>query len=319
MAQADTTLTDLVKTGYDTLINYPLRYEMYFALSAATRKVPMNITNPGTTITETFVTDLAAATATLTEGTDVTPVAPSTSVVSVTLNEYGNTMQSTAKLRGSTFVLPQVDPILANLIGYNAALSYDTLARTALVGGTNVIYPGTLTARNQVSNTNTMSAAITRKTVAKLRGGNARGFGDMGVDSTAYAGFIHPDVSVDLRSETGVDSWTQPANYSDATRRWNGRLGVFEGTMFIETPRAPIFVGAGSASHDVYATIFVGREALLVAWSASESALAPQTVIGPVVDSLRRFHTVGWYWFGGFALFRQPELFRVETGSSIGN
>ena len=321
--ETSTSLTDLVKTGYDRACYFALRPELKFALSAATRRRPMNITNPGTTITWTGYDDLAVATTPLTETSDVTPVAPTTSTKTITLTEYGNAAKSTSKLRGASFLdMPAVDPALADLIGYNAGLTYDTLARTALVAGTNVRYAGS-TSRTTIAAGDTLTGAEIKRAVAKLRGASARPFMDMGVGDS-FAGFIHPDVAYDLFAETGESAWNQPANYSDAGRRWTGQLGRYHGVMFIESPRAPVFAdasdGAGSTGTvDVYATLLVGREALSIAWSDVEHSAEPTFVVGPIVDSLKRFHTVGWKWFGGFGRFRDSEeLWRIESSSSIG-
>lgn len=320
-AYTSTSLTDLVKTGYDTLAYFALRPEFRYALTAATRRRPVSITNRGTTITFTGFADLAAATTPLTETTTPDSVAPTTTTKTVTLNEYGNLAKSTAKLRGVSIIdSPAVDPTLADLIGYNAALSYDTLARTALAAGTNVIYGGSATSTVTVAAGSTLTAAKIRYAVAKLRGANGRGFGDMGVGVDSFAGFVHPDVAVDLRQETGDAGWLVPHNYSMVENRWSGVIGRFEGVVFIETPRAPLAVDAGVGSTvDVYSTLIVGREALSMAYSDVEHGPEPMFVVGPIVDGLKRFHTFGWRWFGGFGRFRDlEELYRIESSSSIG-
>jgi N4-gp56 family major capsid protein len=325
-AYTSTSLTDLVKTGYDRAAYFALRPELYFSLTSGTRRKPTMETNPGTTITWTGYDELAVATTPLTETTTPDSVAPTTAVKSVTITEYGNVAKSTSKLRGSTFLdVPGIDPALADLIGFNAALSYDTLARTALVAGTNVYYIGSGNdARNKIDAASTITSAAVRYVVAKIRGANGRPFGDMGVGN-GYAGFIHPDVSVDLRQETDAGGWLVPVDYGqDQSRRWNGMIGRYEGVQWIETPRAPLFAdassGAGGAGLiDVYATLIVGREALSMAWSKLEHGPEPSFVVGPIVDALKRFHTLGWKWFGGFGRFRDTEeLYRIESSSSIG-
>jgi hypothetical protein len=40
--------------------------------------------------------------------------------------------------------------------------------------------------------------------------------------------------------------------------------------------------------------------------------------MGPVVDKLRRFPPVSWYWLGTYGIFRQAALRAVESASSIG-
>jgi predicted alpha/beta hydrolase family esterase len=42
------------------------------------------------------------------------------------------------------------------------------------------------------------------------------------------------------------------------------------------------------------------------------------TVIGPEIDALRRFRTIGWYYFGGFARLREAALYRIESAATNG-
>jgi hypothetical protein len=62
-----------------------------------------------------------------------------------------------------------------------------------------------------------------------------------------------------------------------------------------------------------YRAIIAGREALAEAQAADIS-----TVIGPEIDALRRFRTIGWYYFGGFARLREAALYRIESAATNG-
>ena len=62
-----------------------------------------------------------------------------------------------------------------------------------------------------------------------------------------------------------------------------------------------------------YRAIIAGREALAEAQAADIS-----TVIGPEIDALRRFRTIGWYYFGGFARLRESALIRIESAATNG-
>jgi N4-gp56 family major capsid protein len=62
-----------------------------------------------------------------------------------------------------------------------------------------------------------------------------------------------------------------------------------------------------------YRAIIAGREALAEAQAADIS-----TVIGPEIDALRRFRTIGWYYFGGFARLREAALIRIESAATNG-
>ncbi len=314
-AYFDTGLTDLVKAAQDRYARNALRPELVFGGLAKVR--PSAQSAPGSSVAFNFWDDIAAQTTPLNEVTDPEFIATTTSTKTVTLVEYGAAAASTKKFRGTT-LLPGVDRDIAELIGYNGGLSYDALVRATVEAGTNVAYAGAATARNNVQTTHTLTAAKVRQAVARLRTANAKPY-----MNGKYLAFIHPDVSVDLRAETGAAAWNDPVNFSDAQRRWEGLVGAFEGAFFVEASRAPLYVnasnGSGSTGNiDVYATIFLGKEALAMAYSASESAETPVFMQGPIIDVFRRKHPYGWHWFGGFTRLREAAIYRVESASSIG-
>jgi N4-gp56 family major capsid protein len=277
---------------------------------------PVAQSMPGSSVKFTIFSELADATSTLAETTDLTPTTMADSQVEVTLAEYGNTINTTAKLRGTSFL--DVDAVAANLIGYNAGSSIDTVVANVLKGATNVIYGGggstTPSSNATVQAEDIIEANDVRIATAQLRGSKAQSFNGM------YMGFIHPDVSYDLRRETGAASWRDPHNYVDTAGIYNGEIGAFEAIRFIETPRAPLDLTGGSASTvDLYQTIIMGRQSLAKAHSITDGNGAyPKVVRGPVVDSLMRFNPVGWYWLGGYGIFRQAAIRVLNTSSSLG-
>ena len=254
------------------------------------------------------------------EVTDVTPTALSDSQVTVTLNEYGNAVVTTAKLRGTAFL--DVDSAAANIIGYNAGDSMDQVVRDVLAAGTNVVYATggatTPSSRVTVQAEDIIHADDVRKVVAQLRGANVATF------EGSYMGFIHPDVSYDFRSNTDVSAWRTPANYVNPEGIYNGEIGKFESVRFIETPRAKVFTDASNGtsttgSIDVYCTHIMGRQALAKAFSSTDgNGATPKIVRGNVTDILMRLQPLGWYWLGGYGRFREASLRRIESSSSIG-
>ena len=116
------------QVAFDRLAYFALRSELLFDQAADVQ--PVQQAMPGTGVTFTIFSDIAAATSTLNEVTDVTPTALSDSQVTVTLNEYGNAVVTTAKLRGTAFL--DVDSAAANIIGYNAGDSIDQVVREVL-------------------------------------------------------------------------------------------------------------------------------------------------------------------------------------------
>jgi len=313
---------DFSKAAYDRMAYFALRPELYF--DAAADVQPTHQSMPGASVAFTIVNDLAIQASALTETSDVSTVALSDSQVTLTLAEYGNAVLTTAKLRGTSFV--DIDPIVANVVGYNAGVSIDTIARAALDSGTNVQYASGLgatslqtsvTTRAGVTASNTISSLDIRVARARLRSQNVPTFGGM------YVGYIHPDLVADLQGESisgsNVQGWRAPHVYAQPGEIWTGELGAYEGVRWIETPRAPVFQGAGASSTNVYGTMILGRQALAKTFSTIDGNGAfPHVVPGPITDRLRRFVPLGWYWLGAYGVFRQASLIRLESSSLLG-
>lgn len=242
---------DLVQTAYEKLAYFALRPELYYDAVAEVKAT--DLTNPGATIKFTIFNDLAAASTALSETVDITPVTLDDSQITVSLLEYGNAVQTSARLRSVAFM--QVNPIIANVLGFNAGISIDSVARNTAQQGTGYAFPtlgvskdaawvGAVDAtgsqvRTNLGTGNTITPAQVLRQVAALRGANVPTFNGL------YKSFIHPDVSYDLRQVTGTTGWADPHAYSDPSGIWNGVIGVFGGAQFMETPRAPLFANAG--------------------------------------------------------------------------
>lgn len=302
-------VSGLVKAAYDRYVEFALRSQPLMRSLADKR--PVQQAMPGSSVVFSIYNDLATATSTLTETTDPDAVALSdVSTVSVTLNEYGNTVLQTRKL--GEFAFSDIDPAVANIVAFNMADSLDAVVNTVLVGGTNVLYgtggSTTPAATNEVAAEDTIAAADVRKVVAKLRANKA-----VPREGNLYAAYAHPEVTHDLRAETGSGSFDDIRKYTEGNvgNILGGVVGVMHGAYFVETPRA-FTATDGASSAKVYRTIIAGQQAL-----AEATAVEPGVVIGPVVDRLMRFRPIGWYSLQGWARYREPALYRIESSSSI--
>ena len=297
-------------TAFEQLAYFALRSQPMFEMVADVKST--NQSHPGSAVQFNIYNDLSQATSALTETSDVTAVALGDSTVTVTLAEYGNAVTTTAKLRGTSFL--NVDADAANIIGYNMGNSIDKVVQGVLVGGTNVLYGGDATATAELAAGDTITASLIRKSVANLRGDSAPT-----MDGGVYVGFIHPDVSFDLREDTAVTDIIQYQIRQDGAGVRMGSIGTFGGVDFIETPRIDLVADAGASNVDQYNTVICGKQALAKAHSRGAGfGENPAVVFGPVTDSLRRFQTVGWYHLVGYNRFREASLQRIETSSSIG-
>jgi len=220
----------LVQQAYDRLLEFALRSEPL--IRSVADKTPARQSIPGSTVTLQRYVDLAQNTTALSETVDPDAVALSTPTnVNITLAEYGNSVLVTRALE--LFSLADVDPAIANVIAFNLADSIDAIAMTTLRSGTNKIFGGNATTTATVDASDTIDSADLRKAVAKLRAGKA-----IGRKGSLYWTGIHPEVSHDLRAETGSAGWLLPNQYGSAQDRiWAGEIGTYEGAYYVESAR----------------------------------------------------------------------------------
>ena len=297
--------------AYDLLARYAYRPELYYDSWVDVK--PTAVSHRGSSVTFYQQSDMAIATTPLTEDVDVTPVAISNTSVTVTPLEYGNATVKTARLDASSNL--EIDPLIANVIGYNAGISMDTIAMNAWQAGANVSYQGAATSRVTVAAAHVLTSDAFRKAYAQLSAANVPKF-----DGGMYVAMIHPNTAYDLKRETGEIGWRAPQVYgASQSNIMNGEIGAYEGFRVIVSPRAPEFVNAGvTATVEVYRSLFFGREAVAKAhWYAGGYGPDPVVVRGEVTDILRRFTPLGWRHAVGYAAFRTDALRAVESSSSI--
>jgi N4-gp56 family major capsid protein len=247
MADTNTSaLAGLVKTAYDRYVEFALRSQPL--VRSVADKRPAQQAMPGSSVVFSLYNDLAAATSALSEATDPDAVALSdVSTTSVTLAEYGNASLVTRKLQ--LFSLSDVDPAVADIIAYNMADSLDKIAMESLRQGTNVLYGGSVTSTATVSSADVLTSAKIRRAVAKLRANKA-----VPRQGSLYWCGIHPEVSHDLRAETGSVGWRDIHAQTDSAQGnlWAGTIGTYEGAFFVETPR--MYEKAEGANQSTFTT-----------------------------------------------------------------
>lgn len=303
-------LSNLVQPAVDQYVRAELRHTPMLRSVADTR--PVSVDKPGSSVALYIHGDLAPATTPLNELTDPDFVAlPNPTAVTLTPAEYGNATIASVKVKATSFA--DVDPYQRDAVMWNMRDSLDILVRDVVSAGTNVRYANGKTATNTVTSQDVIKSSDIRYIVGKLRGNAAVGRrGDL------YWCGIHPDVSVDLRSETGAGAWRDSHQYAAPGVFWPGEIGVYEGCFFVESARMKVAndgadgTDAGVGVDAVYRTIFAGKEAL-----AEGVVIEPEVRIGVVPDRLNRFFPMGWYGYLGWTRFREKALYRLESGSSL--
>lgn len=297
-----TNLTDLVETAFDRKVEWKFRSMPQFRDIVSKR--PEQQAMPGDVVVFTIQNDLdyTVAKTPLSETTDVTDRArPAPTRVSVTLNEYGDATVDTIRLRKLAFT--DIADEQVTVLGRSMVDTVDELVRDVLDTSTNIYY---------VDNTNAVvstapgtygnaSAKLYASAVARLRSTNVPAL--RGRDQ--YPVYCHPDVALDLRLETGDQGWLKPHSYVDPSNIYRGETGSFVGAAFIETPRVKK-VGT------VYTSYMCGFQGL-----AEAVAIEPHTVIGPVIDKLKRFYPLGWHALIGWSIFRPEATRLIKQTSSI--
>jgi N4-gp56 family major capsid protein len=267
--------SNLVTMAYDKLIEINLRSTPQFR-AIADKKVG-SPTHDGSSIRFQFHNDIAdtsIAGATLAETVDPDAVSlPATTTLDVTQTELGRVVLPTRKM--SLMTLADVDPWIANAVAFNMATTLDNGVAAILDAGTNVIRESagalsTTAAKSTIVPTDTFKGRDVRYAVTKLRAANVLTRGGM------YVSYIHPEVSHDLRTETGNNIWRTPHEYQNAGPLLAGELGAWEGVRFIETPRMTnsISGAAGTALATAAAVSGVSGEFTIVAANAAFGGLA---------------------------------------------
>lgn len=302
--------TNTVTTAYDLVFRKALN-----ALPACRQFIdvqPENVSHVGSTDRIQKIAYFAAAAVTaaktpLTEESDVSATqVPATTFVDLTPNEYGFAVARTDKLQVRSMV--SLDASIPMLVADHCDKTLDELLQDQMVLGTQVFRAGQRASTVTVTATDVGQAVLARQAVTTLRTQQARPR-----DGQFFVGLIHPNVVHDIRQETGSGGWRVPSEYgTNQGQIWAGEFGEFEGVRWIQNARLRRLTD-GAASAPVYRSFVLGKEAL-----AQSVRVAPQIVIGPVVDNLRRFNVVGWKADLAFKIFRDEAIVRLETSSSMG-
>lgn len=282
----------LVTTAYNLLAFKNLRRRIAFADAATVR--PTNLTHQGAVIQLNLVDDLDddPALALLSEEYDVMPGRIKSYKSSIILQEWGRAVTTTALLRGTTMI--PVDPIAAERVGRNMAGVMDRRSLAVLLAAGGINKDGTAGA---VPNAVT---ALSGKPSDALRG-ISEYFKTKDVEPFGNGRFravMTPQAETLLRKEAAADGWRywQIVGMEGAQENiLNGFVGSYEG-FDIQVANTP---GLGT-----YQVVAMGNEGLAMGMSTAPGYGAPSVVVAPVVDRLRRFASVGWYWLGDFARFR---------------
>ena len=291
----------LVTKAYDLVAHKVLRRDIVF--DAISTVQATRLSHAGAVVQFNVVGDLTddPSTAALLEDYDVIPTPMASWSSNVVLNEYGRVVTQTALFRGTSMIA--FDPIAAERVARNASATIERLAYNALV------------ASGGITNSGSAGGAVTDVTVAGKPSDTFRAalqsFKTNNVEPLSngrYLAVVSPAAENALRKETdaaGWRYWQANSDQIDAIR--NGYVGTYEGFDVVVSN----ITGLSSLGG-----LFLGKDALAKGVSAAPGFSAmPQIEVSPVVDRLRRFTSVGWYWLGGYARFRAEAVLSGNPAS----
>jgi N4-gp56 family major capsid protein len=265
--------------------------------------------------------NLTAATTALTEG-----VTPSGSTLSVT-NVVASTSQYGDYVTFSDKVLMETqDPILtetAEILGDQAADTFDQLTRDVLAAGTSVFYANGVASRDLVAAN--VAVADYRKIARALRKNKARKITKMitGSDQVgttpvraSYVAIISPDTHYDLK---GLESsgFIPVHKYPSSMTPLPDEIGSLDEFRFVESTNGKVFEDAGASSVDVHADIILGEQAYGISRITGEALKFIYKALGSAgtADPLDQRQTSGWK--ATFVAYRLNESFMYRYEHAV--
>jgi N4-gp56 family major capsid protein len=253
------------------------------------------------TISFTQYADLAVATSPLTEGTAPTDTQLSSSAITATIDQLGAyvTLTDLAELT----VKHPVTQKTTELLGTQAAKSYDRSINSVVVAGTSVVYPGTIASRANVTATSYLTFAEVKKAVALLRNNGASEF-----DDGNFVLVVDPSVEADLMGDTTFANtvYRQPGK----NEFYKGAITTFAGVTVVRSNNIPTI----SSTATVHTSYIFGQNAFAV--SDLQSLTMYKEGPGSVADPLHQKMTMGWKMGFKAVILNNAFMARLESASA---
>lgn len=150
---------------------------------------------------------------------------------SVMTKNYGGWMAYTDEL--DLWHIDIKTKAIAERLTRQARLSIDTAGRNAICAGLNVMYPGTITARSSIKDSDILTYAVIKKAVRNLKIKGAQPFAD---------GYFHGKISHETYYDLTNDThWDDANKYQNKTREEKYLLGEIYKVKFYEVDNAMVF------------------------------------------------------------------------------
>jgi len=277
------------------------KYKTLLDQFAYTEKIPAASSK---TIQFNQYSDLPLATTPLAEGTPPAETQLTVTPITATIDQLGSytILTDLANLTTKHPVMTKTN----ELLGTQAARTYDRLINATVVAGTNVIYPGAVTSRVTVANSSKLTFTEVKKAVAMLRKNGANEF-----DDGNFVCVIDPSVEIDLLDDTSYANTVY--RQTGKNELYKGAITTFAGVTFVRSNNIPVLTGAGATAADVHTSYIFGQDAFAV--TDLQTLQMYKEAPGGVTDPLHQKMTLGWKVGFKSVILNQNWLIRLESGS----
>lgn len=256
------------------------------------------------TISFTQYADLAVATTPLTEGTAPTDTTLSSSAITAVIDQLGAfvTLTDLAELT----VKHPVTQKTTELLGVQAARSYDRTINSVIVAGTSVIYNTGNAARTDIGAAEVLTFTEVRKGVAQLRNNGAQEF-----DDGNFVLVVDPSVETDLMADTTFQNtvYRQAAQSKD-NEYYKGTITKFAGVTVVRSNNIPTI----ASTTTVHTSYMFGQNAYAV--SDLQTLAMYKEGPGSISDPLHQKMTMGWKLGFKSVILNNNFMVRFENGSN---
>lgn len=312
--------TAVGNTFTDTGIYYDKRWlerltpQLLFEDMGSKKPLPKN---SGTLMKWRRLNKLTPATTPLTENTNPAATNVGTTEITVEPLTYGQYVQMSKELQWKS-INPIADEVTDELSD-NAALSYDTIVRSALNGNFVNQFASGVASEALVPDTATLTAAELRKAVYRLRTANGLDYSVPGFEKNMYKGAVSPAGVFDLQGDSAVGSFIDVNKYSRPEDIMRGEIGMMYGVRIVSGNN--LGTGTGLGGITTYHAYIFGRDAFAISELSGQGMEMIRKEPGPQDTSnpLNMFSTVGWKFVMAAKVLQQQRAVEIYHGSGADN
>lgn len=299
-ATTSTTLAADLQTYFSKKLLMQAQYQTKLDQFGYTEKIPSASSK---TISFTQYADLAVATTPLAEGTAPTDTALSSSAITAVIDQLGAfvTLTDLAEL---TVKHPVVQKT-TELLGVQAARSYDRTINSVIVAGTSVIYQGTNAARTDIGAGEVLTFSEVKKAVAQLRNNGAQEFADGN-----FVLVVDPSVEADLMGDTTFQNTVYRQPEIKGNENYKGTITKFGGVTVVRSNNIPTI----ASTVTVHTSYVFGQNAYAV--SDLQTLTMYKEGPGSVSDPLHQKMTMGWKLGFKSVILNNNFMVRLESASA---